>query len=147
MTFRIPNLVSIALLAAYLAIAAALGTAWQIVAIHLACGLVVLVIGFALFELRMIGGGDAKLAAAAVIWLGVENLSEYVMIFSLIGGAFAVAILSLHSHDYGEGAKTVPLFRRIAEKATNRMPYGVPLGLAALLIYPHSQIWRALAGA
>jgi prepilin peptidase CpaA len=145
LTFTIPNLVSLILVVAYLVISVFLGAAWQVVAIHLGCGVAVLGAGFVLFQLGVIGGGDAKLAAATALWLGVENLSGYIFVFSILGGVFALAILTYRCHDFGQGGMG-SLLLRIADKASSRMPYGVPLGLAALLIYPHSQIWRGLAG-
>src|SRR4029450_1161365 len=41
---------------------------------HLAAGCVVLVAAFSLFARGVIGGGDAKLAAATGLWLGVGHL-------------------------------------------------------------------------
>ncbi len=44
---------------------------------HLLAGLLGLVLGFALFALGYIGGGDAKLFAVTVLWLGFKDLMPY----------------------------------------------------------------------
>src|SRR5208282_2811624 len=41
-----------------------------------------------------IGGGDAKLAAATVLWLGFAHLADYLVYASLFGGALTVALIS-----------------------------------------------------
>src|SRR5262249_52418386 len=52
----------------------------------LAAGCVVLVAAFSLFARGVIGGGDAKLAAATALWLGFDHLLPYLLYASLIGG-------------------------------------------------------------
>ena len=42
----------------------------------------------------MIGGGDAKLAAATALWLGFEGLGDYLLVASIFGGALTLAILA-----------------------------------------------------
>lgn len=143
LTLTIPNLVSVILVFGYLALSSWLGTPWPAVSMHAASGMMVLVVSFILFERGIIGGGDAKLASATALWLGLENLMEYLVVFSIIGGGFAMAILLLRCHNH---SKSWPLawLDRLADKASNRMPYGVALGLAGVLLYPSSAIWQGL---
>jgi prepilin peptidase CpaA len=56
-------------------------------------GAVALAIGFLLFSMRLAGGGDVKLFAAASLWAGSYWLTEYVFATALAGGVFAVAML------------------------------------------------------
>jgi prepilin peptidase CpaA len=146
LTLTIPNLVSLILAFSYLAFSAWLGTPWVLVAMHVACCLVVLAITFILFEMRYIGGGDAKLASATALWLGIENLLEYLLVFSIIGGAVALSIMTIRWYDHADRASSYRLLARVADKASNHMPYGVALGTAGVLLYPYSTIWRGLAG-
>ncbi|MDE3165971.1 MAG: prepilin peptidase, partial [Acidobacteriota bacterium] len=50
---------------------------------HFASGGLMLALGFGLFALGWIGGGDAKLAAATAIWLGFDELGHYALAASL----------------------------------------------------------------
>ena len=78
-----------------------------------------------------IGGGDAKLAAATVLWLGFAHLADYLLYASLLGGALTVLIIQF---------RAVPLpkafvGREWAERLHRRdggVPYGIALAAAAL---------------
>ncbi len=146
LTLKIPNFVSLVLVCVYLTLSAWLGTPWQLVAAHIGCGLVVLSVGFVLFETRVIGGEDAKLASATALWLGFGNLIEYAFVFSIIGGALAGAILFVRFRDHGEEECSIPLLGRLANRMTTHMPYGVALGAAGIALYPHTTIWQNLIG-
>ena len=63
-TMTIPNLISLALVASFAVLALVLTPGWAIIGWHFAVGFGVLVLTFALFAFRLLGGGDAKLAAA-----------------------------------------------------------------------------------
>ncbi len=54
-------------------------------------GAMVLAIGFVLFATGLIGGGDAKLAAAAAPWVGSSHVVEFVVLTALVGGALGLA--------------------------------------------------------
>ena len=74
-SFTIPNFLTAALLAVFVAVRAGRGPrALPAIGWHLLAGLVGLVLGFALFVLGYIGGGDAKLFAVTVLWLGFRDL-------------------------------------------------------------------------
>ena len=52
-----------------------------------------LAVVFVFFTRGWIGGGDAKLAAATVLWLGFAHLVDYLVYASLLGGALTVALI------------------------------------------------------
>ena len=52
-------------------------------------------IGFTLFALGYIGGGDAKLFAAVVLWLGLKDLMSYALVATVLGGVLTLALLGL----------------------------------------------------
>ena len=56
------------------------------VLLHLGAGAVVLAVTFTFFSRGWIGGGDAKLAAATALWLGFDQLMNYLLYASLFGG-------------------------------------------------------------
>lgn len=69
-SYTIPNWVSGLLILGFFPAALALGLPLSTIGSNLGIGVIALVLGVAMFALRWIGGGDAKLFAAAGLWLG-----------------------------------------------------------------------------
>src|SRR5579871_2684999 len=76
-TMTISNRVSILLAAAFLALATASGMAPYEILSHFGAGALVLGIAFFCFAMGWVGGGDAKVAAAAALWFGFGHLLNY----------------------------------------------------------------------
>ena len=91
-TMMIPNAIPAALGLGYLALAAALGLPVETVLLAASCGLATLTAGFLMFCRGWIGGGDAKLAAAAALWLGWGGMPAFVASASIIGGILTLGI-------------------------------------------------------
>lgn len=53
----------------------------------------VLVTGFGLFSFGLIGGGDAKLLAAATLLVGFRDVPAFLLIMSVLGGVVALALI------------------------------------------------------
>ena len=85
---------------------------------HLASFAIVLVVGIGLFAIGWLGGGDAKLAAAAALAFRVGDLFAFVFAIVLLGGL--VALLSMMRPG------------TMKERRERRIPYGVPIALAAI---------------
>src|SRR6201987_4512156 len=77
LTLTISNRVSLILVGGFVALAVIGGVSAADVLSHLAAGCVVLVAAFSLFARGIIGGGDAKLAAGAGLWLAFSTLLGY----------------------------------------------------------------------
>jgi len=144
-TMTIPNRVSAALTLGYLALAIALGLPLVAVAAHLACGLLVLVVTFILFSKGWIGGGDAKLAAATALWLGWALILDYGLIASVVGGVMTFVLIVGRKATLPRWAARFGWLARLHHPDSG-VPYGVALAAAGLVLYPHTQIWRAAAG-
>ena len=140
-SYRIPNWISLALIAGFLAAAGAglaAGAAPGALAMNLAAGLAGLVLGVALFALGWIGGGDAKLFAAAALWIGWPGAVTYLGVTAVAGGAFSVLLLSLRSPLARPLVLAGPAwFARLGEPGEN-VPYGVAIAIGALTAYPAS---------
>ncbi|MGL4395177.1 MAG: A24 family peptidase [Hyphomicrobium sp.] len=144
LTMTIPNKISLALIALFVVAAALTGMPMQLFLTHLAVGAAVLVVGFILFATRIVGGGDAKLMAAAALWLGLDWMTEFFVYIALFGGVLAVAIL-LYRHLIPEAmASFAPWAARLHAAGTG-IPYGIAISASALVIYP-STIWFATLG-
>ena len=144
LTMTIPNRLSLALVAAFLAFAILSGLGWQEVLMHAAAGAAVLAVTFALFAFGWIGGGDAKLAAAVALWLGFDMLIEYFLVASVAGGALTVAILAMRKIPLPAMALGWGWLSRLHHPKAG-VPYGIALAAAALMVYPHAPIFAAIA--
>ncbi|MCR5873482.1 prepilin peptidase [Phenylobacterium sp. J426] len=144
-SFTIPNWISLALAAAFAPAALAAGLPLTDVGVHLAVGLGALVAGMVLFALRWIGGGDAKLFAAAALWLGLAGLPSFLLATAVAGGGLSLLVLWMRR----------PLFRpvvlmgpswvvRLAEPKEG-IPYGVAIAVGALAAFPHAPFLSAFA--
>src|SRR5580698_4498353 len=92
-SFTIPNFIQVALLAVFVVLVFALGMTPGVFATHLLAGFVGLMVGFALFALGFVGGGDAKLFACVALALGLHDLLNYALMASIFGGALTVCLL------------------------------------------------------
>jgi prepilin peptidase CpaA len=145
-SFTIPNTLNLALPVVFAGFAIAAGLTWPAIGWHLLAGLAGLVIGFALFALGYIGGGDAKLFAAVALWLGFRDLLPYALLASVLGGILTLALVLL---------RQVPLPRPFARQdwiarlhdARSGIPYGVALAAGAFVLLPSTEIFRLAAGA
>jgi prepilin peptidase CpaA len=149
-SYTIPNLFILALLGLFAVFAAALAFSgspmdWHQAALHFLAGGIGLLAGMGLFAAGWIGGGDAKLFAVVTLWLGWNALLEYTLLASLLGGGLTLALLSLRRVALPPFLTRQDWLMRLADKHAG-VPYGVALSVAALLILPHTELFRLAAG-
>jgi prepilin peptidase CpaA len=145
-SFTIPNFLTAALLAIFVLFALVAGLSFAAIGWHLLAGLVGLLLGFMLFALGYIGGGDAKLFAATALWLGFKDLMPYALIASVFGGLLTLAIILL---------RQCPLPQALARQAwivklhdtRSGIPYGVALAAGAFFLLPSTEIFRLVTSA
>jgi prepilin peptidase CpaA len=142
-SYTIPNWISLGLIGGFALAAITAGLPLSTVGLHAAIGAAALVAGMAMFALGWIGGGDAKLFAAAGLWLGWPAAGFYVLITCIGGGALAVALLALRSAPIKPFVPAGPAwFARLAEPGQN-VPYGVAIAAGALAAFPMSALVSA----
>lgn len=132
---NISNKVSLILIAAFVLFAVSIGMDYQTILWHFATFAFVLTVGFALFAVNIIGGGDAKLAASTALWLGWAHTGSYILIASMIGGLLTILILKFRSYLIPEKLNKTEWILRLHDK-NNGAPYGIALGISALIVYP-----------
>ncbi len=134
---RIPNQVPILLAVAFVFYAILPGTGISLFP-HVAVGIAAFSVCFALFLLRVIGGGDAKLIAVLGLWMGPDHMASFVFAFALIGGVFALALVALKRLLRVRPALAAgpPLPAAVTWAQRGILPYGIPIALAALLHVP-----------
>ena len=144
-TMTIPNRVCAALAIGYVILAFAVGLPAQAILINVSCGAAVLAAMFAMFAKGWVGGGDAKLAAAIALWLGWGALLDYSISAAIYGGALTIFILLGRRFVLPVWLSRHAWIARLHDSKTG-VPYGVALAAAGMMIYPHTEIWRAAAG-
>ncbi len=140
---RISNRTCLAVLALFGVFAALNNMALADIGWHLLAGLLVLVVSFTLFSFGWIGGGDAKLVAVVAVWLGFGQLWEYFAISSVLGGLLTLGLLKLRSQPLPYQFAEMAWVQRLHNPGSG-IPYGIALGISALLLLPHSVAWQAL---
>ena len=143
-TMTIPNRLSLALIVLFFPCALIAGLPLATVGWCVGVGLVALVVGMVLFALRVFGGGDAKMIAAAALWLGVEAAPTFVLWTAITGGLFAAALLVARRQAVPYvGNAPGWVGRLLAPKGD--IPYGVGICLGALMAFPQSALFLAAA--
>ena len=142
-TMTISNRVSILLAAAFLVLAVASGMEPYVILSHLGAGALVLVIAFACFAMGWVGGGDAKIAAAAALWFGFGHLLNYLVYASLFGGALTLLLLQFRQWPLPYQFAGQAWLTKLHAKETG-IPYGIALAIGALMVYPETEWVKAI---
>ncbi|TDQ64292.1 prepilin peptidase CpaA [Maritalea mobilis] len=144
LTMRIPNWLSAVLIAGFLVAALLAGFSWETIGMHFVAFLIALVVCFILFIPGWIGGGDAKFAASTVLWMGMSHALSYFFYAAIAGGVFTLLILVFRKF---VNATQLPKWDWLVKLHDPKVgvPYGVALAIAALLAFPSTNIFSALA--
>lgn len=139
LTMTIPNVIPALLSLTYLGLAAAYLPPLAVLS-DVSCGVTVLAITFAMFSMRWIGGGDAKLAAATALWMGWGAIVDYGVAASILGGLLTFGLLTARATPLPALVSRVPAIERLRQPKCG-VPYGIALAAAGLIQYPHTPIW------
>ena len=145
LSYRIPNWIPVTIVAAFFP--AAMGAGWDIaaMAIQFGAGVAVLIAGVALFALGVIGGGDAKLLAAGAVWVGWGELAAFMLLVALGGGVLGLALIAFRRASLPAAIEARAWARRL-HAASGPAPYGVAIGMAALVLLPDLALTTELTG-
>jgi prepilin peptidase CpaA len=144
LTMTISNRLSLALAASFFLLTLVIGLSLPAVGMHLAAAALVLAFGFGFFSQGWIGGGDAKLAAATALWVGFENLLDYLIYASLFGGVLTLVLIQFRKLPLPGPLARQPWILRLHESGGG-IPYGIALAAAALTVYPKT-FWMPAIG-
>ena len=128
LTYRISNHLNLFIAGMFFPAAFACSMSLPILIDHLVVGIVMLLLGIVLFRLRLLGGGDAKLLAAASLWLGSVALLPFLMWMALSGGVLGVVI----------ALSRLSLMRTDQTPPRKDVPYGIALAIGAIAALPQS---------
>jgi prepilin peptidase CpaA len=142
-TMTISNRVSLALALGFLALALLTGMGLYDILSHLGAGATVLAVSFACFAMGWVGGGDAKVAAAAALWFGFSHLLNYLLYASLFGGALTLLLLQFRQWPLPYPFAGQAWLLRLHAKESG-IPYGIALAIGALTVYPETEWIKAV---
>lgn len=130
--YEIPNALSLVLVAAFVPFAT--GLTLDLAATHLLAGLSMLVVTALCFGFGLMGGGDAKLLAAAAVWMGWHNLLPFLLLTTLAGACLGMLLLVLRQF-LPHASETGRWYSRLLSRHEG-VPYGVAISGAALMLLP-----------
>lgn len=143
LTMTIPNRISLALLGSFLIAVPLAGLPLETVAMHLAAGALMLVVGVGMFSAGWVGGGDAKLIAAGALWLGMPYLLPFLLLVGVLGSILMTLIVLYRA--YPVAALPIPAWAARLHRSQTGLPYGVAIGAAGLLVFPYTPLFQAFA--
>ena len=138
-TMKIPNKVSLLLIATFAVAALYIRMPLETLGMHLAIGAAVLAAGFVMFSLALLGGGDAKLMAAGALWMGPEHALFYIAYVTIFGGLLSAAFLGYRKF-VPVSAEVLPPWAVNLHVQGTGIPYGMAIAASGLVMYP-STIW------
>lgn len=145
LSMTIPNRLSIILVISFLMIAPFSGLSAAEIGWHLLTGLVVFAAGFALFALRVMGGGDAKILASSAIWYGWTAASvSYFAYVAVFGGLLSIIVLILRANANFIAVSGLPIPATMMQ--AHKVPYGIAIGAAAFATFPQSPMFQSIVG-
>ncbi len=138
-SMTIPNWISLALIAGFYPVALIVGLPLAMIGLHTLIAIAALLVGMGLFALRWIGGGDAKLMAAACLWLGLQGSGLFLLWTALAGGAFCLLLIVARRSMAPLAARLDGWPARLLEPKGD-IPYGVAIAAGALMAFPASAL-------
>ena len=145
-SFTIPNFLTLAFPVVFAIFVVAAGLSPAVIGWHLLAGTIGLSIGFTLFALGYIGGGDAKLFAAVALWLGLKDMLSYALLASVFGGLLTLGLLFLRQLPLPDFLTRQTWIAKLHDQRSG-IPYGVALAAGAFFLLPSTEIFRFAAGA
>ncbi len=134
-TFHIPNSLPLILVLAYPLAALSAGFTWQQILWAFAVGMLALLVAVVMFAVKIMGGGDGKLLAAAALWTGQERILEFLLLTALAGGVLALSLMLYRRLPLASTLAGMATMRQLHEKKQD-VPYAIAIGIAGLLAYP-----------
>lgn len=146
LSMTIPNRVSLLLAATFFVLAPFVGFGLSDIGWHVLASMAVFAVCFALFAFNVMGGGDAKILAASALWFGFgPELVQYLTFVAYFGGILTLLLVIFRAQALSNITHIVPIPSHFADKKAG-VPYGMAIGLAALMVYPDTQFFARAIG-
>ncbi|MBI3453899.1 MAG: prepilin peptidase [Rhodospirillales bacterium] len=131
--FVIPNRLCVAIALLFPAhVAASPGPVDWVGAAAVAAG--TFIVGWALFSLRLAGGGDVKLLTATALWAGPPLILPLLLGMGIAGGVLAVAMVARHALMRPRSRYVTVNGNPPAPFGQMKVPYGVAIAAGGVLV-------------
>ncbi len=148
--YRIPNWLNLTIFASFFPVALLLGMPWEVMLWHVIGFAVVfgfMFLTYMLFGGGKFGGGDAKMIAAAAVWIDWAHLLDYGIAIALAGGVLAIIMwlwrfLQVEYHVWMQGDTAL---RKVMSYQV-KLPYGAAIAAGGIFGYTLSWWKTLLAG-
>lgn len=144
-TMTIPNRISLALIGLFFVAAWLVHLSLVDTALHAGVGLAALALTIAGFALGWMGGGDAKLIAAASLWIGPQAAAPFLLFTALAGGGLALALMGARWFGSPLAARGPEWLQRLLTPK-GAIPYGVAIAVGAVAAFPGAGLLPGLHG-
>jgi prepilin peptidase CpaA len=135
-SFTITNKLNIAIAVAFLLFAMPMGMAGADIFNHLKIALVTIAITISMFYVGIYGGGDAKMTGAIALWMGPGAMIPFIFYTAVSGGALVLVLIAGRQIAKKLGLPKSPKWARRILRKRSAVPYGVALGIGALIAVP-----------
>ncbi len=138
--FKIPNFVSVIIIAAFiisygvLTLTEQRDVFFKPIGMHLGAAFLVLMVTAALFAFKKLGAGDSKFATSIALWVGASGLVPFLFYMSLAGGVIAVLSLYLQKKK-PFSSPSVGGWIDQAQNGGGSVPYGIAIAIGALVSF------------
>lgn len=143
-TMKIPNWLSGAVIVGFFPAALVVGLPLEVVMMNCGVAVIALLVGMLLFALRVVGGGDAKLIAAACLWLGASAVAPFILWTAVFGGLLSLTLIAAR-RNLGPLLVGAPGWVQPLLAAKGDIPYGIAICAGALMAFPSSALLRVFA--
>lgn len=143
--FKIPNWLSITLIAAYPVTGVVVGAEPAVIIEGVSIGAAFLALGFVLFTFKILGGGDAKLIAAVVPWIGLSSIGLFLFNTAIAGMLLAIVMAMFRKLPMLPVYAHTPWLIRLHERKKD-LPYAVAIAAGALLSFSQTPFFQLVIG-
>jgi prepilin peptidase CpaA len=144
-TFRIPNVLVAAV--ALIGVTRLIANGDPSAALYTVCASVVLlIVGFVLFWQGFVGGGDAKLIAAAALLVGYHDLAGFLASIAIVGAVISLVVL-VTQWSLSKQSLVVTSPDQPQANAKLAVPYGVAIATAgSITLFFQSPLLSSFVG-
>ncbi len=136
---RIPNWISAAIsllfVVAFVVSPASFGPWWS----HFGAGAVMLAATIAMFAAGHFGGGDAKLASALCLWLGLAGIVPFVLFMGIAGGVLGLFALYIKKKRPFAQPRSEGWIAKV-QAGGNALPYGIAISFGFAVAIFHTPV-------
>ena len=130
----IPNGLVLTLIAGFLLLAPGSGWTQTEITGSLLAGSIVVFVGLTMYALGWAGAGDGKFAAACTLWIGANQVLDFLFLTTVFGALLTMTLLGANRLGW---SPLSPEAQATGQRQIT-VPYGFALSAAALVLLPKS---------